>query len=153
MKNSKNRELYAVFPYRLFGVGKPQLEIALKTYNNRRFKGTGCWQQDAIHAAILGLTDQAAAYVVENFSTKNVDSRFPAFWGPNSDWTPDQDHGNVAMIALQRMLIQSDGANILLFPAWPKQWNVSFRLNAPQNTIVEGVYENGQLPKKKIETK
>lgn len=40
--------------------------------------------------------------------TLNTDagSRFPAFWGPNSDWIPDQDHGSVAAIALQRMLLQ-----------------------------------------------
>jgi hypothetical protein len=45
--------------------------------------------------------------------------RFPAFWGPNYDWSPDQDHGNVAMIALQRMLIQYDNDSITMLPAWP----------------------------------
>jgi hypothetical protein len=66
-------------------------------------------------------------------------------WGPNYDWTPDQDHGTVAMTALQRMLLQYEGESIYLLPAWPKKWNVEFKLHAPDKTVVEGVYRNGRL--------
>ena len=59
LANSENPELYAVFPYRLFGVGKPDLEVARETYARRLHKATGCWRQDAIQAALLGLTDDA----------------------------------------------------------------------------------------------
>ena len=34
----------------------------------------------------------------------------------------------VAMIALQRMLLQYDGDEIYLLPAWPKDWDVEFKL-------------------------
>ncbi|MHC4253785.1 MAG: LamG-like jellyroll fold domain-containing protein, partial [Planctomycetota bacterium] len=98
--NSENPELYVVFPYRLFGVGKPDLETGLETWRRRRVKGTGGWRQDSIQAAYLGLTREAAGYVAKSFSTKHGGSRFPAFWGPNFDWIPDQDHGGVAMTAL-----------------------------------------------------
>ena len=149
-RNQENPELYAIFPYRLFGVGKPHLEIALETYGQRMHKGTGGWYQTAIQAAYLGLTEDASKLVTKNFSTKHQGSRFPAFWGPNYDWIPDQDHGCVSMTALQRMLMQTDGKKILLLPAWPKDWDADFKLHAPGNTTVEGVYRNGKLQRLKV---
>ncbi len=144
-RNQENPELYAIFPYRLFGIGKADVEVALETYNRRVHKGTGGWYQTAIQAAYLGLTGDASKFVTKNFSTKHGGSRFPAFWGPNYDWIPDQDHGSVAMTALQRMLIQTEGRKILLFGAWPKEWDVEFKLHAPMNTTVEGVYRDGKV--------
>lgn len=144
-RNSENPELYAVFPYRLFGVGKPELKTARNTWNARRIKDAGGWRQDAIQAALLGLTDEARAAVVKSLSTSHAGSRFPAFWGPNFDWVPDQDHGGVACLALQRMLMQCDDGRILLLPAWPKDWDVDFRLHAPQQTVVEGSVRGGEL--------
>lgn len=148
--NSENPELYAVFPFRLYGVGKPDLGMALRTFENRRFKGNKGWQQDDIQAALLGLAGQARRSVLERFSSSHAGSRFPAFWGPNFDWIPDQDHGGVGMIALQRMLLQAEGDRILLFPAWPKDWDVQFRLHVPHRTTVEGTYRAGGLTRLKV---
>jgi len=145
LANSENPELYAVFPYRLYGLGRPDLEIALATFDARRVKRTGGWTQDPIQAALLGLTDTAAAYTYQNFTSKHAGSRFPAFWGPNFDWVPDQDHGSVAMIALQRMLMQCDGKRILLLPAWPPEWDVDFQLRGPHQTTVRAVLKDGKL--------
>jgi hypothetical protein len=108
-------------------------------------KRTGGWSQDPIQAALLGLTENAAADTYHNFSTKHGGSRFPAFWGPNFDWIPDQDHGGVAMIALQRMLMQCDGDRILLLPAWPRAWNVDFKLHAPRQTTIHVVWRDQRL--------
>src|SRR5437879_1315601 len=108
-------------------------------------KKTGGWHQEAIQAAYLGLAEVARSDITHNFSTYHEGSRFPAFWGPNYDWVPDQDHGNVAVMALETMLLQADGEKILLLPAWPKGWNVEFKLRAPFNTTIEGAYRAGQL--------
>jgi len=143
--NSENVELYAVFPYRLYGVGKPDLEIGRQTFEHRRIKESRGWRQDAIQAAYLGLAEVAGDYTKQNFSTSYSGSRFPAFWGPNFNWIPDQDHGGVAMMALQTMLLQAEGDKLLLLPAWPRHWDVSFKLHAPRNTVVEGEYRGGQL--------
>ena len=85
--------------------------------------------------------------LVERSKLFDKDSRFPAFWGPNFDWTPDQDHGGVNMIALQQMLMQTEptSGKIHLCPAWPKAWDCSFKLHAPGQTIVEGKVRNGKL--------
>ena len=149
-RNQENPELYAIFPYRVFGAGKGGLETAIETYNRRIHKGTGGWYQTAIQAAYLGLAEEASRFVTENFSRKDAGSRFPAFWGPNYDWIPDQDHGCVTMTALQRMLLQTEGLRILLFPAWPKEWDVEFKLHAPSNTTVQGVYRDGKLRQLKV---
>lgn len=143
--NIENPELYAVFPFRLFGVGKDGIELARRSYANRVYTMNGGWQQHAIQAACLGLAEESARLVAENFGRWDSLCRFPAFWGPNYDWTPDQDHGSVAMIALQRMLVQYEGENILLLPAWPKGWDAEFRLHAPRETILEGTVKNGRL--------
>ncbi|MBN1417944.1 MAG: PDZ domain-containing protein, partial [Planctomycetes bacterium] len=34
---------------------------------------------------------------------------------------------------------------MLLFPAWPREWDVEFKLHAPYRTVVEGVYRAGKL--------
>lgn len=145
LANSENPPLYAVFPYRLFGLGKPDLEVGRLTFSKRRVKATGGWRQDAIQAAYLGLAETAKTYTTQNFTRWYHPARFPAFWGPNADWIPDQDHGSVAVTALQRMLLQAEGKKILLLPAWPPDWNVSFKLHAPYQTTVEGRYVDGKM--------
>jgi hypothetical protein len=141
----ENPELYAVFPYRIYGVGKPDLELARRAFSRRVFQGYNGWEQDDIQAAMLGLTDIAAQYVAERFATLNRGQRFPVIWGPNYDWVPDQDHGDVAMRGLQAMLLQEDGARILLLPAWPANWDVDFLLHAAQQTTVECCYRGGKI--------
>jgi len=148
--NAENPELYAVFPYRLYGVGKPGLDVALETWRRRTHKGGGCWRQDPVQAALLGLTAEAQAFVTGNAKSTARGFRFPAFWGAGFDWMPDQDHGGVLMSALQAMLVQYEGDKILVLPAWPNNWNASFKLHAPRQTTVEGVYRNGKLQQLKV---
>ena len=151
-RNSENPEMYAVFPYRLHTIaaGEDALAVGRATWPLRRHPEAGGWQQNGIQAALLGLADDARRYVVHNVTHKAGDFRFPAMWGPNYDWTPDQDHGGVMVAALQRMLVQYEGDKILILPAWPKDWNVSFKLHAPKGTTIEGVYRDGKLEPLKV---
>ena len=71
--------------------------------------------------------------------------RFPAFWGPGYDWMPDHNWGGTAMIGLQEMLLQTDGDRILLFPAWPADWDVHFKLCAPGGVTVEATLSGGEV--------
>ena len=148
--NVENPELYAVFPFRLFGVEKPSLEIARNTYAIRTNKESRCWYQDDAQAAYLGLTDEAARGVTKRMTSWNKEYAFPAMWGPGNDEIPDLDHGGVGQLALQAMLMQTEKNKILLFPAWPKDWDVSFRFPAPRHTLVEGTLKNGKLQQLKV---
>ncbi|MEX2567591.1 MAG: DUF5703 domain-containing protein [Cyclobacteriaceae bacterium] len=149
-QNIENPELYAVFPYRKFSVGKDNLELAIRTFNARESRENRGWQQHSIKAAYLGLTEQASTLMAELFNAGTTVYRFPTMWGPNYDWVPDQCHGSVAMTALQRMLLQYEGDDIFVFPAWPKDWDVDFKLHAPENTIIEGKLINGEITKFKV---
>lgn len=143
--NVEKPELYAVFPYRLRGLGKEKIEEAIVAFNNKANNEFSGWQQDPIFAAYLGLTKEAKKMVVHNFTTKHIGSRFPAFWGPNYDWVPDQDHGTVNMRALQNMLVQSEVDQTNWLPAWPTNWNVDFRMYLQQQKVMTGKYslQNG----------
>jgi hypothetical protein len=152
--NCETAELYPLFPFRLYGLGKPGLELAVNAYNARVDKSTVGWTQDGIFAALLGLTDEAKSNLLAKVSNTNEKHRFPAMWGPNFDWLPDQDHGGNLMNGLQLMLMQCDtpradgtGGTIRLLPAWPKDWDVSFKLHAPGRTTVECEYRGGKVVK------
>ena len=161
--NIEDPQLYAVFPYRIYSVGKPDLTLAINTFKNRSDFAFNGWQQDAVNAALLGLTEEAKKMVSTNFTSKHSGSRFPAFWGPNYDWVPDQDHGNITMRALQAMLVQSEKNQIYLLPAWPKDWDVQFKINVTGNEQLSGSYSqqkgvllekyNKKLPIKIMEPK
>ncbi len=150
-KNDENPELYAVFPYRLYGVGKPDLPVGRATFAARINRFNNCWSQDAIQAACLGLGEEAAKLVSERSAGRVAGGfRFPVMWAPNNDWMPDQDHGTGTMCALQRMVVQSEGRKVQLLPAWPKRWNVAFKLHVAHQTSVEGVWRNGKLEQLKV---
>ena len=145
IRNTENPALYTVYPYRLFTVGQPGLDTARNTYAARRFPGYIGWRQDEIQAALLGMPDEVQRGLTRRFAQLHPDTRFPAFWGPNFDWAPDQNHGNVGVMALQTALLQSVGSTLYVLPAWPKTWNVRFKLHAPGQTVVEGEYRDGKL--------
>ncbi len=149
-RNVENPELYAVFPFRLFAFNRPNADWALTALEHRGDRGHSGWRQDDIFMACLGLADDARRAVVSRARSHDRNERFPAFWGPNYDWTPDQDHGGVLMKAFQSMLMQTDGQRVFLFPAWPKEWDVDFKLHAPRQTIVEGSYQNGSMARLKV---
>jgi hypothetical protein len=147
--NSENPELYTTFPYRLYGVVKPDLNLARDTFAARRSPQNTCWGQDGTMAAALGLTYVAKAAAVAEF-TNYGEQRFLWFWRAAHDWIPDLDNGGDGMITLQSMLLQTDGRKILLLPAWPKEWTADFRLHAAAQTTVEGHVENGKLTRLNI---
>jgi hypothetical protein len=147
INNTESPQLYSVFPWGMFGVGKPGLDTALNTFrydtNVVKFKSYIGWKQDNIWAARLGLKDEA--WRLTELKLQNSGRRFPAFWGPGFDWVPDHNWGGSGMIGLQEMLLQTDGKKILLFPAWPKDIDVHFKLHAPENTMVEAAIKKGKL--------
>lgn len=148
INNVESTQLYPVFPWRIFGVGKENTDIAVNTYFNDpdvlKFRSHVGWKQDNIFAACLGLTSEAKR--LNSLKLGNGPYRFPAFWGPGFDWSPDHNWGGSGMIGLQEMLLQTTGeGKIMLFPAWPKEWNVHFKLHAPQNTTVEAEMKNGKV--------
>ncbi|MEQ8472874.1 MAG: DUF5703 domain-containing protein [Marinoscillum sp.] len=146
INNTEAPQLYPVYPWGMYGIGKPDLDIAINTYeldpDVQKFKSHVGWKQYNIWAARLGLTEEAAKYTT--LKLQDSGRRFPVFWGPGFDWVPDHNWGGSGAIGLQEMLLQTHGDSILLFPAWPKDWDVNFKLHAPKNTIIEAEVKNGK---------
>lgn len=153
IQNVEIPQLYPVFPYGQFGVGLPDLQLAIDTWHHGvdtpAQKDIKSWHQDAIFCARLGLTDEAARLT----ALKMDDSgrRYPTFWGPGHDWAPDHNWGGSGMIGLQEMLMQTPGDAIHLFPAWPRAWDVDFRLHAPHATRIDASLRGGRLTALSIE--
>ncbi|MBW7891965.1 MAG: hypothetical protein H3C48_13280 [Chitinophagaceae bacterium] len=142
--NVEYPELYPVFPFRMYGVGKEDNEIAINTFTEKQRTYYG-WQQTAIQAALLGLTDSASKIMKINGLAYDKRFRFPAFWGPNYDYTPDQCHAGNYINTIQTMLLQTEGDRIYLLPAWPKEWNVKFKLHMPGNRQIEAEWKDGKM--------
>lgn len=142
--NMENPELYAIFPFALCNVSTVDKQTGIDTYNNRLVRNAVGWTQDGQQAARLGLTEEAKENILAKIRNKHPNHRFPVYWGPNFDWTPDQNHGGNMLLTLQEMILQSYGNDVYVLPAFPKDWNVSFRLHTIGNNWIMGSYRNRQ---------
>eukprot|EP00756_Hemistasia_phaeocysticola_P054157 Hpha_TRINITY_DN30099_c0_g1::TRINITY_DN30099_c0_g1_i1::g.21506::m.21506 len=152
--NSENVELYAVHPFRQYGVSKPDLGVGKLSYTKRRFPCNDGWCQDVIDAAMLGLSDEAGKQVLDRAAKgKSPLYRFPGFGAHFQDYEPSLDHFAFMRTAVNYMLIApKDDAKlgVVLFPALPKGWDVSFSLRAPRNTTITAECIGGKVTKLEV---
>ena len=148
--NVENPELFPIWPFRIFGLERPMLDEARNAYKLRGSYNDVGWGYDSNAAALLGLTREASEIVKSRMANSAAAYRWPATWGPNYDWLPDQCHGGNLMATINYMLLQSAGEKILLFPAWPQDWDVSFKLHAPKQTVVEVTLKSGKVTGLKV---
>ena len=162
-------ELYAVFPFRLFGFAKENYDLILDTFYSAIKEGGqdrpfsigetpgassySGWQSVGTCAALLGLSEKCGEILSQNCALTNPGTRFPAMWGPIYDAVPDVDHGANILTQLQTMVMQVEGSKIYILPAFPDKWNVSFRLYADKDTVVEASYRDGKLKDVSVEPK
>ena len=154
LTNVEAPELYGVFPYDLYGClqeNEADFEVAGNTYRHRVPYPNEGWRQDGIFAARLGLKEEAFSMVAKAFGAKCPGCAFPAYWGPNYDWIPDQCHGCANSIALTQMLLQSGPEGIRVLPALPEEISVRFRLPAYGGKTVTCEREAGREPDVRVE--
>lgn len=137
--NCELPQLYPIFPYSCRGLSEEQKQIGRNTYNSPLLTEDQrllvSWHQNGIFAARLGMPEEAMR--VQLFKLGDSGRRFPAFWGPGHDWTPDHNWGGSGMIGLQEMLLQvkDDGYEVL--PCWDRTVEVHFKLFVPGGETVE----------------
>jgi hypothetical protein len=154
IKNVELPQLYPLFPFDQFKLGDEEIQYFKNAYQLApdHLKGVvKSWHQDGIQLARMGMTEEAAEYNIKKL--QDSPRRYPTFWGPGHDWVPDHNWGGSGMIGLQEMLLQTPGDQIVLFPAWPREWDVHFKLHAPKNTTIEVILRNGELEKLEVTPK
>lgn len=148
--NCEFPQLYAAFPYHEIGIGESNskdLKLAIDTYfygwdDEAQLKNLS-WMYVGILAARLGLTEEAYRYQTDKL--KDSGRRFPAFWGPGHDYTPDHNWGGCGMTGLQEMLLQNFDGKIYLLPAWPKGLDVNYKLWIENRVYIVVEYKNNKL--------
>lgn len=139
--------MYPLYPYGMHPLGTPGNELMRHTFlhgiGEKQRMDHRAWIQGVVHFAHLGMSAEAKELITRKLD--NGPYRFPAFWPPDIDHAPDHNWGGMAMIGLQEMLMQTGDERILLLPAWPADWDVHFKLHAPNNTAVEATVEAGEV--------
>ncbi|MDP4291692.1 MAG: hypothetical protein Q8908_11475, partial [Bacteroidota bacterium] len=144
-------EMYTVWPYGIYHIGKTEgLAEANSTWENLPDNRKAAlqfwsWMCTPIYTAVMGRNGDAQRLILEKLSDKNANLKFTAFFGPGHDWIPDHNWGGSGMVGLQNMLVYNDKSQMYLFPAWPKEWDVTFKLHSPNQTTVECDYRNGKI--------
>jgi hypothetical protein len=154
--NHENHAAYAIWPFRQYGVGKPNLEVGQATYMHRPHPCNHNWCQDLTDAAMLNLSTDAANQVVGRATApplRSLDglSRFGGYSQHYEDYSPAVDHLSGMRIALHEMLmgrLDDVQQTITVFPGWPADvWDVDFKLKGPLNTTVEAACVRGVVTK------
>jgi hypothetical protein len=144
-------------PHRVFTMGKHvatgfDISLGQSTFKNSRWSGHNeGWNYGLNAAALIGDAATAAALLLERARQGPAPGyRWAGFAPHMQDFDPSADFFANANRCLQEMLIQSgdDGfvnPTIVLFPAWPCEWDASFKLWGPLNTTLDVVYQGGKL--------
>jgi alpha-L-fucosidase 2 len=113
-RNGENVALEVVWPYDQTGIGFADQQLALNAFNSRPFPYGNVWAPDAVHAARLGLGDQAMQGMKQmlrqyqnypNGMTNNTNGVF--------------EYLGVHLTAMNESLMQSYNGKIRVFPAIP----------------------------------
>jgi len=149
-QNVECPQFYPLFPFNRFALGRDDMDVFRNTWKYGKFPKNMVisWHQDGIFFARMGMVKEAADYNTRKL--ENSPRRFPTFWGPGHDWAPDHNWGGSGMIGLQEMLLQTIGDRIQVLPCWPRDWDVDFKLHAPQQTVVEASVKQGKIVSLKV---
>lgn len=156
--NGEGPEVYAMHPHRVFTKGRAvasgtDISIGEATFAASGWsQGGGGWFYGINAAALIGATANAMQQVLGRALHTGLAAgyRFPAFAPHEQDFDPSADHYANMNRAVQEMLLQSgedgfENTTIVLFPSWPCDTDVDFKLAAPLSTTVEVSYAGGKL--------
>lgn len=139
--NMENVVNELAWPYSVTGIGYPDQQIAINSWQNRPFPYANVWAPDAIQAARLGLGDEAYAGMIQMLD------QYQNY--PNGRTTNDNgefEYMGVHLSAMNESLLQSYDGVIRVFPAMPADDSLQsrFTLLAKGGFLVSSEYANGQ---------
>ncbi|WP_329100375.1 carbohydrate-binding protein [Micromonospora sp. NBC_01699] len=135
-RNNENVSLELVWPYDQTGIGYPDQQTAINTFNVRPHPYGNVWSNDHVHAARLGLADQAFQGMrtmlqkyqnYPNGMTNNTNGVF--------------EYLGIHLAAMNESLMQSYNDKIRVFPAVPSGFVGKFTLLAKDGFLVSSERE------------
>jgi hypothetical protein len=141
-RNDENVASEAIWPYNTTGIGAPDYQTALNTWNRRPFPYDNVWANDAIQAARLGLGDQAYN------GMKTMLQKYQAYPNGLTDNTNGVfEYLGVHLSVLNESLLQSYNDKIRVFPAVPSDSSFAgkFTLLAKNGFLVSSERESGEI--------
>ncbi|HWB36842.1 MAG TPA: hypothetical protein VHA75_12530, partial [Rugosimonospora sp.] len=140
--NNENVASELIWPYDRTGIGAPDYQTAVNTWNARPFPYGNVWSNDAIQAARLGLGDQAFA------GMKTMLQKYQNYPnGMTSNTNGVFEYLGVNLTALNESLMQSYTGKIRVFPAVPSDSSFvgRFTLLAEDGFQVSSEREAGEV--------
>lgn len=117
-RNGENVAAELIWPYDITGIGYPDYQTAVNTWNARPFPYGNVWANDAIQAARLGLGDQTFNGMKRMLQQYQ---NYPNGFTNNTNGVFEY-HG-VHLSAMNEALLQSYNDKIRVFPAAPSNAN------------------------------
>ncbi|MGW4488340.1 glycosyl hydrolase family 95 catalytic domain-containing protein [Amycolatopsis sp. NPDC004368] len=114
IRNGENVASELIWPYSVTGIGAPDYQTALNTWNTRPFPYGNVWANDAVQAARLGLGDQTFSGMKRMLQQYQ---NYPNGFTSNTNGVYEY-HG-VNLSAMNEGLLQSYNDKIRVFPAVP----------------------------------
>ncbi|MET8783481.1 MULTISPECIES: glycosyl hydrolase family 95 catalytic domain-containing protein [unclassified Streptomyces] len=141
-RNGENVAAEIIWPYDRTGIGYPDQQKAVNTFNARPFPYGNVWANDAVQAARLGLGDQAYQ------GMKTMLRKYQTYPNGMTDNTNGVfEYLGVHLAALNESLLQSYNDKIRVFPAAPSDSSFvgRFTLLAKGGFTVSSEREAGEV--------
>ncbi|XVQ89631.1 fascin domain-containing protein [Microbispora siamensis] len=141
-RNNENVAAELIWPYEVTGIGSPDYQTALNTWNQRPFPYGSVWSNDAVQAARLGLGDQAYQ------GMKTMLQKYQNYPnGMTNNTNGVFEYLGVHLTALNESLMQSYNDRIRVFPAVPGDASFAgkFTLLAKDGFLVSSEREAGEV--------
>ncbi|MGW5263468.1 fascin domain-containing protein [Microbispora sp. NPDC004025] len=141
-RNNENVSAELIWPYEVTGIGSPDYQTALNTWNQRPFPYGNVWSNDAVQAARLGLGDQAYQ------GMKTMLQKYQNYPnGMTNNTNGVFEYLGVHLTALNESLMQSYNGKIRVFPAPPGDASFAgkFTLLAKDGFLVSSEREDGEV--------
>ncbi|MFD6534386.1 ricin-type beta-trefoil lectin domain protein [Streptomyces sp. NPDC060184] len=143
--NSENLDLEPVWPYGLIGDSGTLHDLAVRTYDHRRWPNDANWSFDALQAARLGKADAVKAGLLYNVTNQLYPSGLTSNNNVLTGREPYSETTGVVTAALNEALVQDYDEVLRIAPAVPSDWDVDGTVSVHDGAKVD-VQTRGGVP-------
>jgi alpha-L-fucosidase 2 len=140
--NGENITCELIWPYDISGIGKPDYQTAVNSFNSRPNAYSNVWSPDAIQAARIGLGDEAFNGMKRMLGSYQT---YPNGFTNNTNGV--FEFIGVHLLAMNESLLHSYNDTIRVFPALPNNATMvsKFTLLAKGGFLVSSEKEAGEI--------